>query len=126
HSELSEKRLRVKLSTVAGKRHARFRNDDSHRAAMAVMRRRPVGSAVRRFTTLSQVILAATPWPRSPNDAASAGSAASRLMAAAGAAGGGSQTYPFTPSTTNSSVPPESRAVITGLRERNASSVTYP
>ena len=46
------------------------------------------------------------------------------LNAPAIAAGSGSQTNPLTPSSTNSSVPPESRAVTTGLRARNASSVT--
>ena len=36
----------------------------------------------------------------------------------------GSQTYPLTPSTTNSFGPPESVQVTTGLRARKASSVT--
>ena len=45
-------------------------------------------------------------------------------MPSASASGAGSQTKPFTPSTTNSFGPPESRQVITGFRARNASSVT--
>ena len=45
------------------------------------------------------------------------------LMRASGS-GAGSTIAPFTPSTTNSRVPPESFAVMTGLRARNASSVT--
>ena len=38
----------------------------------------------------------------------------------------GVQLNPLSPSTTNSFGPPESTQVMTGLRARNASSVTYP
>ena len=50
----------------------------------------------------------------------------SRCTASAIAAGVGVTTKPFTPSSTNSSVPPESVAVTTGLAARNPSSVTRP
>src|SRR5688572_17970395 len=77
-------------------------------------------------TTPSQVIVRARSYPASPRRAASCLSAHSRLIASERASTDGSVTRPLTSWTTNSGGPPASAVVITGLRERNASSVTYP
>src|SRR3972149_6022072 len=69
--------------------------------------------------TPSHVICDATAYPASPIDAARARLSWSRAQAAARASGVGSQMKQLTPSPTNSRVPPESRAVTTGLCARN-------
>ena len=53
-----------------------------------------------------------------------AAAAQSRSMASATRLGSGAPTSPVSPSVTNSSGPPASLVVSTGLRERNASTVT--
>ena len=68
-----------------------------------------------RSMTVSQVMVLARSRPCAPSDAVSARSASSFAMASATATGSGSTTNPLSPSRTNSSVPPESRAVITGF-----------
>ena len=76
--------------------------------------------------TPSHVMVCATERPARPRRSASDRSPASLLIAEASAIASGSQMNPLMPSRTNSSGPPESVAVITGLAARNASIVTYP
>src|SRR5205814_3311347 len=68
--QLRDERLRVELRAIAGKRHTGFRDHNSHWTATLVPPRGRFGSAVSRSTTLSHVMLAATPWPRPPSSAA--------------------------------------------------------